>query len=182
MTNRSRDPDHDYFENVYAATSRSITLYLISKCKTFEDVNDILQEVYMEFYRTIMRKGTDYIKEEEAFLIHLCRKKISSYYSFWERIPQRVSLDGEEYEKDAALRAAQEDPGDEEIFRREMVQDVREILREQPAEIQKIFYLYYTMELKIPEIASLLGLSVQNVKNKLFRTRKRIRERMEDWR
>lgn len=47
----------------------------------------------MEYFRTIQRKGIEYVDDEEAFLIALCKRKLASYYSFWDRIADRISLD-----------------------------------------------------------------------------------------
>lgn len=186
MTSQKNSEADEQFEHVYEKTNRGVTLFLISKCKNFADVNDILQEVYTEYYQVLLRKGTNYIRDDEGFLISLCRKKIATYYSFWERIPHKFSLDEkEDYEKEEILYDASSDESTEEddYLRREMLEDVKNILRKQPEDIQKIFYLYYTMELKTPEIANLLNMKVQTVKNKLFRTRKMIRELlMKDWR
>ena len=54
-----------------------MTLYLISKCKGFDDINDVLQEMYMEYFRTIQKKGIEYVDDEEAFMIALCKRKLS---------------------------------------------------------------------------------------------------------
>lgn len=175
-----------YFDQIYHETNRSVTLFLISKCKNLEDVNDILQEVYMEYYQVLTRKGLHYIKKSESFLISLCRKKIASYYSFWDRIPHKLYIDEKEsYEREALLFDvnAEEETFDDEFFRKEIYDDVKKILSKQPEDIQKIFYMYYTMELRIPEIAKILHIKAHNVKNKLFHTRKMIRGQLEDnWR
>lgn len=182
MTSQEINKIKTYFEKIYDETNRNITLFLIKKCKNFSDINDILQEVYMEYYQVLLKKGLDYIKDPEAFLMSLCRKKIATYYTFWERIPYKFSLDEKEkYEQDEIFLDLEEDSVEDDFFRKEMIADVRAILEQQPEDIQKIFYLYYTMELKIPEIAKLLGMKIHTVKNKLFRTRKEIREMLEDW-
>ncbi len=183
MTSQMNMQMKEHFEQVYEKNERSITLFLIAKCKNFTDVNDILQEVFVEYYQVLIKKGIGYIRDEQAFLISLCRKKIASYYSFWERIPHRFSLDEKEnYEKDEVFYETRQDM-EEDFWKAEMIEDVKRILKNQPDDVQKIFYLYYTMELKIPEIAKLLRVKVQTVKNKLFRTRKVIRNQlMEDWR
>lgn len=184
MASQNNNKEKQYFEKMYEQTNRNVTLFLISKCKNFADVNDILQEVYMEYFKTISKKGISYILDEERFLISLCRKKISTYYSFWDRIPHKLSLDEQDdYENDSVLyEQCEGNAQEEELFQKEMIEDVKKLLSMQPVEIQKIFYLYYTMECKIPEIANLLGMKVQTVKNKLFRTRKMLKEKLQDWR
>ncbi len=187
MTSQENKQVKEYFEQTYKETNRSVTLFLISKCKNFVDVSDILQEVYMEYYKVLIRKGLDYIKENEKFLISLCRKKIATYYSFWDRIPHKLYLDEkEDYEREELLSDAYDidrDDVDDVFLQKEMIGDVKVLLKKQPDEVQKIFYLYYTMELKVSEIADLLHIKVHTVKNKLFRTRKIISEQLkDDWR
>ncbi len=184
MTGQNKADVNKQFDRTYERTNRSVTLFLISKCKNFTDINDVLQDVYMEYYQVLIKKGLDYIQDEEKFLISLCRKKIATYYSFWERIPHKMSLDEKaEYEKESIIyELCDEMDYEEDFFEKEMIEDVKVILQQQSDEIQKIFYLYYTMELKLPQIARLLGISTQSVKNKLFRTRKLIRESLKDWR
>lgn len=187
LTSQENKQVKEYFEQTYKETNRSVTLFLISKCKNFVDVSDILQEVYMEYYKVLIRKGLDYIKEHEKFLISLCRKKIATYYSFWDRIPHKLYLDEkEDYEREELLSDAYDidrDDVDDVFLQKEMIGDVKVLLKKQPDEVQKIFYLYYTMELKVSEIADLLHIKVHTVKNKLFRTRKIISEQLkDDWR
>ncbi|MDO5155059.1 MAG: sigma-70 family RNA polymerase sigma factor [Eubacteriales bacterium] len=184
MTGQNNKNIDIQFDSTYEKTNRKVTLFLISKCKNFSDVNDILQDVYLEYYQILMKKGFGYIQNEEKFLISLCKKKMATYYSFWDRIPHKLSLDEkEEFEKDSMFQELCDETDFEDVFfKKEMIEDVKQILLNQPDDIQKIFYLYYTMELKIPEIANLLGIKNQTVKNKLFRTRKLIAQLMKDWR
>lgn len=179
--NNVNDDLNRHFEEVYERTRRSVTLYLIAKCKCFDDINDVLQEVYIEYFRTIQKKGIEYVDDEEAFLIALCKKKMASYYSFWDRIANRTSLDVTAVSelKDHMDHEEQWCDMEDDFYRKEMLQDVQEILRQQPDCVQKIFYLYYTMELTVSEIAELLRMKPQTVKNKLFRTRKYIRKNLE---
>jgi len=53
---------------------------------------------------------------------------------------------------------------------------VKQHLREKPDSVKRVFYLFYEFEMTIPEIAEALGISEFNVKNKLYRTLKELRE------
>lgn len=98
---------------------------------------------------------------------------MAKYYSFWDRIPHKVYIDEKEiYEQEELLTSIDFQEDIEEVFyKTEMVTKVQELLKKKSDEIQKIFYLYYTMELRIPEIAKLLQMKPQTVKSKLYRTR-----------
>ena len=162
MTGQHSSNVKEHFEEIYEKTKRSVTLFLISRCKSFDDVNDVLQEVYMEYFRILQKKGIAYVRDEEPFLISLCKKKLSSYYSFWDRIANRTSID----------ISAESELNEQSIYEEES----KEILKRQPDCVQKIFYLYYSMELSVTEISGLLHMKPQTVKNRLFRTRKLIRD------
>ena len=49
------------------------------------------------------------------------------------------------------------------------------IIEKEPREVRKIFYLAFFEEMSHSQIAEALGCSVSNVKNKIYRTIKRIR-------
>lgn len=173
MTGQHSSNVKEHFEEIYEKTKRSVTLFLISRCKSFDDVNDVLQEVYMEYFRILQKKGIAYVRDEEPFLISLCKKKLSSYYSFWDRIANRTSIDiSAESELNEQSIYEEESSVEDDFYREEMLHDVKEILKRQPDCVQKIFYLYYSMELSVTEISGLLHMKPQTVKNRLFRTRK----------
>ena len=69
MTGQHSSNVKEHFEEIYEKTKRSVTLFLISRCKSFDDVNDVLQEVYMEYFRILQKKGIAYVRDEEPFLI-----------------------------------------------------------------------------------------------------------------
>lgn len=172
MTGQHENYMNEYFETIYKDTNKKVQIYLISKCKNFSDINDIMQEVYLELYNIICRKGTDYIKNEESFVINLCKKKIYSYYSFWERIKNITYF--EEKENPDILMQEYDDESEsaeDTFFRKEMVSEVQDILRKKPDDIQKIFYMYYSLDMRLAEIADTLGMNVQTVKSRLHRTR-----------
>lgn len=50
-------------------------------------------------------------------------------------------------------------------------------LKRKSADVRKIFYLYYSLELTISEIAVELEMTESNVKNKLYRTLAELRNR-----
>ena len=56
-----------------------------------------------------------------------------------------------------------------------MLDEARQCIQSKPEDVKKIFYLYYDMGLTVPEIAEKLSVSQSNVKNKLYRTLKELR-------
>lgn len=172
---------NEQFEIVYEQTNRKVKMYLISKCKNFSDINDVMQEVYMEYYRVLQRKGMHYIKNDESFLINLCKKKLASYYSFWDRIPHKVYIDDEDISDAELLMIENELVSFEEIIiREETIEQIKKMLQSKDDIIKKIFYMYYSMDMHLSEIGKQLNMNVQTVKSKLYRTRKEIYEQLSE--
>ncbi len=62
------------FEQIYAETYNLILKYVILKCSDLDDVNDIIQETYMDFYWAL--KENKKIQDKKAFIIGIARNKI----------------------------------------------------------------------------------------------------------
>lgn len=168
-----------FFNESWDQSHRKILGYITAKCGNPEDIEDIFQETFTEFYRVLQRKGCDYIQNSEAFLMQIAKRKIYKYYSFREKlafvVPKTQRNDeGEEYDlTDLDLdRFTVED----EIVTRDMMDRVSSFLKQKPPDVRKIFYLFYVMDFKIREIASLMDITESNVKHKLYRTLKELRE------
>ena len=80
------------FNKIYDSTNKKVLALITAKCCNTEDINDIFQETYIELYSTICNKGTDYIKNPEAFLSHIVKQKIYKHYSMAERFKMQISL------------------------------------------------------------------------------------------
>jgi RNA polymerase sigma-70 factor (ECF subfamily) len=57
-----------------------------------------------------------------------------------------------------------------------LLENARKLIKTKPEDVRKVFYLMYNVGLTIPEIAQSLSMSESNVKNKLYRTIKELRD------
>lgn len=168
-----------FFNEVYDDTYKKVLRYVISKCDNISDVSDIVQDVYIEFYTVLTKKGAEYIKNTDAFIMQIAKSKIYHHYSLLKKIRNYVPLfikteNGQEISPvDFEIS---NDTVEEEIVNRALIENITAYISEKPDDIQKIFYLYYKIDLTILQIAAELSISQSNVKNKLFRTVKEIRE------
>lgn len=167
------------FNDIYDSTNRKVIIYITAKCNNTDDISDIFQETYMELYSVLVKRGVNYIKNYEAFVMKIVKQKVYRYYSILERFKLMVSIstfnkNGEElniadFKADSFIL-------EDVICDKDMVAQVNEFLSKKPEVIKKIFYLYYYLNLSIKEIAKLLILNESNVKNKLYRTLKELRK------
>ncbi len=167
-----------FFNEVYDSTHKTVLLYLTGKCQSLSDVNDICQDVYFEFYKILVEKGSGYIRNPGGLLRRLARRKLHQYYHMKEQRAkvQVISLDASEEDPSyiGQEQAVLEAPGtsEDEI----LVEEIRQYLRQKPDDIQKIFYLYFELEQTIPQIAKKLSMKESTVKSKLYRTRDELRK------
>jgi DNA-directed RNA polymerase specialized sigma24 family protein len=62
------------------------------------------------------------------------------------------------------------------ICTNELIEEVHNFLSEKPKDIQQIFFMRFSLELSISEIAKLLDSKESGIKNKLYRTINEIRQ------
>ena len=85
-----------YFDEVYNKTYSDILKYIISKTDNLSYVEDIVQNVYISFYKTLIKKGVDYFDNEKAYLIKLSKSELFKYYTLKNKIKFIFNIKEEE--------------------------------------------------------------------------------------
>lgn len=164
---------HSAFNKIYDATKRKTLIYITSKCRNPDDISDIFQETYAELFSVLSKRGEHYIKNEEAFVIKIANQKIYRFYTIFEKLKSIISITQENNEGNIFELPdinSTEISIEDKIINSELVEDIHSYLKDKSPDIRRIFYLYYSLELTIGEIALELEISESNVKNKLYRT------------
>lgn len=169
------DPIKNFFNEAYDLLFHKVTGYIVARCSDLSEVEDIVQEVFIDFYKLIERKGAGYIKNTEAIVMQIAKTKLFRHYKFSARLKNRVPLIRENEEGEYPETIKEDVDIEDSLINRETVREVWELLRKKPLEIQKIFALYYYCDMKISEISKELGLNESGVKRRLFGTLKEIR-------
>jgi len=169
------------FGEIYNSTNKAVLTFITAKCGRTDDISDIFQETYLELYKILDKRGADYVTHEKAYVMRIAKRKIARYYSLRERLRMFVSMsatneDGEEVdlsdlEADAFLT-------EDFSVNHALLETARQFIASKPEVVQKVFYLMYDVGLSIPEIAQTLSTSESNVKNKLYRTLKELRNQL----
>ena len=63
---------------IYNATYDDVLRYVTSKCRNYNDIGDLLQNIYLNFYRAL--KGKRDIKDPRKYLIRIARNEIYKHY------------------------------------------------------------------------------------------------------
>ena len=167
------------FDEIYNTTNKTVLAFITAKCGRTADIGDIFQDTYMELYKTLCKRGADYVTNEKALVLRIAKRRVARYYSLLERLRIFVSMsttnvDGQEVdfselEADAFLT-------EDFSVNYALLDTVQQFIGSKPEDVQKVFYLMYDVGLTIPEIAEALSINKSNVKNKLYRTLKELKD------
>lgn len=153
------------FNDIYSSTYDSVLKFVILKCSKLEDVEDIVQNVYLEVYKII--KNDEHLDLNVSYILGIARNKVKDYYrfSYKNKILSFFSEKENVYSNIPSFIDIEKD-----FITKENIDLVWSYLKKKKIIIFKIFYLYYYHGCTIKEIALELGISESNVKHHLYRT------------
>lgn len=168
------------FDQIYNQTYKKTLHYVTARCGNAADISDIIQEIYAELYRVLVKRGTSYIHQPEAFVMQLAKSKVYRHYSFGEKVKNILpfsSIDGNREEGTTEVfSAADEEPElNDLVADRILLKQIADFIKKKPDDVQRIFYLYYVLEESSAQIALTLHLNESTVKSKIHRTVREVR-------
>ncbi len=145
-----------YRDNIFAVA--------FNVCKNAADADDIVQETFLQYYITTKKFESE--QHIRAWLIRVAINKAKNVnLSFWRQ--NKMPL--EDYMESLAF----ETPQDETLF---------ETVMSLPDKYRIVIHLYYYEDYSIREIAKILKMTESNVKVRLSRGRKLLKQTLkEDW-
>lgn len=161
------------FNSIYEQTYLDILKYIIIKCHNVNDANDIIQEVYLEFWKILNKKNIE--KNIKSYLIGIAINKIKKHYTLIGRFKTISIFDKKD--KDIQLIDNLNNGIDIEdiVIKNEDWKHIWNYIKSKKNQnIPKIFYLYYVLELSIKDISIELQVSESYVKNIIYRTLKEL--------
>lgn len=167
------------FNEIYNSTSKNILFFVTAKCGNTADIQDIVQETYVELYQLLTKRGVDYIKNDKAVVLRIAKQKLSRHYTLMERLRIFIPMTVKNDDGDEAVLSDLEADSfltEDFVINQILLEDVSRLLQSKPQDVKKVFYLFYDLDHSIPEIAKALSMSESNVKHKLYRTLKELRD------
>ena len=171
-----------YFNKVYGDTFRSVSRFVVSKCGSVQDSEDIVQNIYTRFYQRIAKKGYDDIENAEAFVINIAKFECRNYFGSVKK--HSVSTSFSEYTEEQMVEIekemSKEQKNLEDVLCNEILakQIFDDIANDDPV-IGRIFYLHFVCDMKLDDVARELDLTLSSVKNKLYRTIERQKKKFD---
>lgn len=165
------------FETIYYSTYDQIVSYVLTKCGKINEVEDILQEIYMELFDVLVEKGEGYIRCPEAFVRQLAKSKVYRYYCEKER--QKVcgyveAMEAAWVEETAVTVGTSNVAWEDALIDRLTAKEVMEYIAERDDLTEEIFYQHFFKDRTLKEIAGSIGVKESTVKNRLYRTLKEL--------
>lgn len=159
------------FEEIYNSTYSQVLKYIIINCYNFNDVNDIIQDTYIEFLKKNKKKEL-IIDNIENYLCVIAKNIIKRYYCNKKKIREISDYDS------SKIDIKDDFDLEDKFITKENIKEIWEYIVKKDIVIAKIFYLYFVNGLKITEISNELNLSESNVKHKLYRTINELRNNL----
>lgn len=154
----------EHFEKIYNNTYDNIYRFLIIKADKRETAEDILQNVYLAFYRKMLTG--ERVLAPERYLMRMAKHQLADYYS--ERRKCESLDSGTEIIDEKALEQLQ---NDDSYTYEEIMQHIKNI----DELTYKIFLLHFGYDFTIGKTAKMLGLGESTVKSKMYRALKKLR-------
>lgn len=160
------------FEEIYNKTYQNTLKYVILHCSNLEDVNDIIQDIYVELYNNLKRKKKIEIQEEQSYVVGIAKNILKKHYRKKYKEKNNISI----YEQENEEMQIESDVDIEmQFLTKENVSDIWKYLNKKDVKIAKIFYLYYVLDMKIVEIAKEFSITESAAKNYIYRTIKELK-------
>ncbi len=162
----------EQFDRIYAETRDDLLRYLTLRTNADPETEDLFQEVYRRFYDRLTR-GVP-VLDPRRYLFSVAKKVLAGYYRSSAKRKAAEQPMPEDFEV-----VSDDEPIDERLLREERMDEVWRLLKHEPEINQRAFVLYYGYDRSQKEIAAALGIREEAVRQRLYRTRERIRAMLE---
>jgi len=160
----------NFFEMLYEKTYDRTLNYIVRNCKNIDDVNDIIQDTYIELYKIICKKKLTSLDNPNAYVIGIAKNKLKKYYSLKFKFNDLSLFSGNGFE---LIDYVKSDVNIESIIiTKENMKDIWSFLKKKKTLVCQIFYFHYYLDMTIKEISGELKISESTIKSKLYRTLK----------
>ena len=162
------------FENIYRQTYNKLLRYIVIKCNNIDDINDILQETYIELLKKIRKKKTLELDNIDGFILGISNNVIKRHYHRNKK--ENIISFYSENEEISNIDIKDDFDLEQDVITKNNVDKSWKYINSKDLITTKVFYLYFVLGLKISEISQELGISESKAKNKIYRTLKEIKE------
>ncbi len=165
-----KDKKVEYLENIYNQYAKGVFRFIYFKVSDYELAKDFTQDTFVRFWKVLMRR--DKIQSPKAFVYFIAMGIIVDHYRR-KKSNNLISL-----EKVDERLLAKDDDIEEQVDRKQRINQVFAKLKEIKIDYQEILVLYYVEELKVSEIATILKKKEDAIRVLIHRALKVLKEKV----
>lgn len=159
----------DSFERIYDSTYDYIYKFLILKVSSRETAEDILQSVYLDFYKRMLTG--ERVLDPKHYLLRMAKHRVADYYS-GKRDTESLEDNIEIVDEKELDRLENDDSY--------TYDEIMQSLKSTDELTYKIFLLHFAHDYTIERTAKTLGLAESTVKSKMYRALKKLRKELKE--
>lgn len=167
----ARKGNEDAFRRLYRELYRPVAAYIARRVPVVDDAEDITAVVFSRFVQRLesydSAKGT-----VMTWVLTMARNTVIDHHR--ARRPE-----GADVADLADILAGQQPSPLDSLMREERLQRIRQCVARQPAEIREMFSLRFDQDLRIREVARIMGLSHDAAKQRFARSLRNIRHELQ---
>lgn len=160
----------DDFETIYNATFDMLSKHVYFKVAKIEDAQDIVQEVYMDFYKYVSSKGKT-VENTQSYLIQMANHKLSSYYK--NKLLETTIIDDDKFFNQIEDSVHLE----EEVLEQLSLEEIWEEIKTLSEFDQHILIDYYRFGLNFREISERYQIPETTIKSRCQKSIKQLRDK-----
>jgi RNA polymerase sigma-70 factor (ECF subfamily) len=171
--------DEKAFEELVRRYQRLVANIIYLTLGDRSEIDDITQEAFLRVYRSLARFAFDssFYSWLYRIVVNLCIDELRR-----RKIKRTFSLDLlSEHRLEKERAATNERTGFDEVLGKEKKETIRAALEQLSSEHKAVLVLREYNDLSYAEIASVLKISPQAVKSRIFRAREEIRKILKDY-
>jgi RNA polymerase sigma-70 factor (ECF subfamily) len=162
------------FETIYRDTFEAVSKNVYFQVAQAADAEDIVQEVYLRYYREVIVKGK-VVENPKAYLMAIAANQLKRYYRFKARRPIQLNVD----EQEVFENISDETDLNLEVINRFTVEEILQEIKSLSVLDQKILTGHLRFEMTFAELASSLALSENTVKTRYYRMLRTLRQHLD---
>lgn len=170
LLRRIQQDDVQAFETLYLRLWESLFIFAMKRLGSEDDAEDVVQEVFASLWA---RRHSLQIRDTfEGYLFSAVKYKVINQVAAMMQHPEKL-----EYVREALLPAVNNIA--EDINFNELQGALQQEVRSLPAKMREIYLLYIEQHRSVADIATLLSLSEQTVRNQLGLARTRLKKSLQ---
>lgn len=178
LVQKAQQGDNDALNELFQSFYNDVYYFALKTVKSEDLASDITQETFIEIFNTIGN-----LKEPVAFVTWM--KQITYHQCTRYFKKKKDILVDEDEDGNTVFDTLKEDRAefipDEAMDKQDFKETILAMIDELKEEQRTVVMLYYFDEMSYSEIEQITGMSQTDIKNKLFASRKAIKNKVEDY-